>query len=342
MKNQYLWLAMTLGIGFQVAAQNKLRYSYQEHEKTFTILQPEADVNQTNFMVWDRLEPQEYWRSVEERINMNFQMERTIQLDSTTFSKSYFDWPAKVIYGHYGYQAFDVNGDLIHQDSLSAESIEANDLLMFGVMEYGYHPGLPNFNRIGGELLEALQFSDYSIDTSDTDEIVIKDPGGSTTTIYNYVETSIQVVTEHPEYHEEEVTFYEFFNGIGFLPVLRQRATIEYELDSNVIFFSETVFSNHQINDFAGIMQASQTAQNNHLRLFPVPMETELTVQLINLPNDEIRGITIRDFQGNPVQFVPGNNQTTQTISLQGVPSGFITVEVSTIGGVQSRLSLKN
>jgi hypothetical protein len=341
MKKQYLWLALTLGFGLHLTAQNKFQYSYKEYERTFTWVNPEVQPTDLSFLVWERLAPQEYWRTVEERINMDYQREQTILLDSTTFSKSYFELPAKIEFGHYIYTAYDKNNNLVFQDSVLPQTLETSQDLAAQIAGAGYHPGLSDFVRPSNEVLGELTLAGFSVNASDPDELVIKDPGGLTT-IYNFAETSIHTILETPDAKIEVATFYDFFQGIGFLPVLQQKASREYELDSNVIFYSEIVYTEHEVTDYVGILKPSQTVQNNHLRLFPVPMQTELTIELINLPNDEIRGILIRDFQGNPVQTISGNSQTSQTISLQGVPSGFITIEVSTIGGVQSRLSLKH
>jgi hypothetical protein len=341
MKKQYLWLALTLGIGLHLTAQNKFQYSYKEYERTFALVNPEMAPEDLSFLVWERLTPYEYWRTIEERINMDYQIERTVLLDSTTFSKSYLELPAKMEFGHYIYAAYDKNDDLVFQDSVMEQTLETSQNLAAQIAGEGYHPGLPDFARPGNEVLDNLALAGFLIDASDPDELVIKDPSGFTT-IYNFVETSIHTILETPDAQIEVATFYDFFPGIGFLPVLQKKASREWELDSNVTFFSETVYTDHEVTDYVGILKPSQTVQNNHLRLFPVPMQTELTIELINLPNDEIRGIIIRDFQGNPIQTIAGNLQTSQTINLQGVPSGFITIEVSTMGGAQSRLSLKH
>lgn len=324
-----------------VLAQNKLKVAYKEHEHQYALVKEGVDLEDVNEMTLDLISPLQNWRSIETRVNLNYQLEYTYVLDSTTYQKSYSQLPKRIDFFPAGFSIYDAENTLLESDTLGAASEAAAGELAVAIAEYGYHPGLPNFSRISLETLLQLSGEGYLIDTSQANQLSLTDPLGRQT-IYDYSLGYIYDLFEDAFQKHENLKMYEYVNGVGFLPYRDITHTVDKELDTNVTFVNDRVFSDFQITDFAGILQSTNTIQNEHIRLYPVPIQENLNLELINMPNDVIRSITIRDFQGNPVLTILGNDAANQVLPTYNFPSGLLHIEVTTNGGLYTRQSFKN
>lgn len=336
-------MALLLGgvVSTAVEAQNKMKINYNEHERQYVIVKDQVEFTELNELVLDILEPVEHWRSVETRVNLDYLLEHTYVWDSTTYNKSYSTMPKKLEMSAYGFSAFDAENTLLDTDSFAETYIEGLEALASTIADYGYHPGLPNFSRFPLELLLEMASEGIAIDSSNGNQLKLTYPDGREV-VYDYSQTYIHETFEDEFQRFESLKLYMYQEGIGYLPYRDITNTIDKELDSNVTIVVDRTFSNYSISDYASIMPTTNTIQNEHVRLYPVPIQENLNIELVNLPNDVIRSITVRDFQGNPVLTLSGNDLPHQVVPTNAFPSGLMHIEVTTNGGVYTRQSFKN
>jgi hypothetical protein len=336
-------LALLFGgvVATEVAAQNKLKVNYKEHLHEYALVRDSVSFEDLSEMVIDLLAPVQHWRSIESRVNSNYQMEFTYLWDSTTYSKSYGQLPKKIEMSAAGFSVYGEDNTLLDSDAFDEDHEESQDLIAAFISDFGYHPGLPDFPRFSYDQLLNFASDGFTIDSSVANQLTLIDPLGKQTT-YDYSQTYVFEVYEDESKRLENLQFYDFQEGIGFLPSRDIKYLIDKTLDSNVTFVEERYYYDYQIFDYTGILSTTNTIQNEHIRLYPVPIQENLNVELINMPNDVIRSITVRDFQGNPVLTIPGNDGTHQVIQSNSFPSGLMHIEVTTNGGLYTRQSFKN
>lgn len=334
-------MALCLGMGTCLThAQNKLKVTYNEHERNYTLIDEEVEFETLDPMVLDLLAPVEHQRAVETRVNQNYHLEHTYEWVSTTYQKDYSSMPSKIVNTHNMFYIYGDNNELLDSGEQDEEAIaDGNEIAAF-ISQEGYHPGMPNFSRPTYESLLYLYDNGFAIDSTENNVLLITDPDGRKM-LFNYSENYVYEEYEDEFNEERSLNKYEFVPSIGFLLSRSIHHSIDKELDAKVTFVKDITYSDYLIHDFAGILQGTQTVQNENIRLFPVPIQENLNVELINLPNDQIQSIYIRDFQGQIVQTIVGNNMSHQVIQLQGVPQGLVTIEVVTQGGVFSRQSVR-
>ncbi len=342
MKTKIAMALLFVGVAStQVGAQNKLKVNYNEYERQYVIIKDEVEIGDLNEMILDQLAPVQHWRKVETRINQNYQLEHTYEWDSTTYAKSYSEMPKKLVITPVNFSVFDAENTLLDTDSFEEAYIDGINELASAIADYGYHPGMPNFSRWSYEMLLEMASEGIAIDSSNANQIKLTMTDGRVV-VYDYAHSYIHETFEDEFQRFENLKMFMYQEGVGFLPSRDISHSIDKELDSNVTFVVDRTFSDYVISDFAGILQSTNTIQNDHVRLYPVPIQEHLNVELINLPNDVIRGVTVRDFQGNAILNISGNDLPHQVLSTAGFPTGLIHIEVTTNGGVYTRQSFKN
>jgi hypothetical protein len=342
MKTKQLLCLLTVLFGHSISfAQVKFKVNYQEHERSFALIRDGANLEELNFLVLDQLGLEESWRSIETRVNQDYFLEHTYILDSTTYDVAYSKLPKMINFLATGFIIYNDDLEQIDEVIFEQEKIEENIGLANFVSEYGYHPGFPDFMRPSSFLLESLQSSGYSIDSTMPNQITITSQTNHAIT-YNDAENWILEEVDNENFNKKILKKFEYFNGVGFLLIKEIDLNVDKYLDTNVTFITERVFSEYQISDYAGILQLPSTVQSEFVRLFPVPIQGTLNIELINLPTGIITGIKFRNFQGDIVGDFQGFDSNFISVDASQLPTGLIQVEVITNSDSIYKLSFKN
>lgn len=343
MKNHYLSMAGGLALAFQFTGQAQnpsylLVHSVKVKTETFTLFPPDLDPADIPVMQYEAIKPSTEEKTIITRVDDQYNQILEVVIDTLSRAEEWMEVPHRILTTPNGISAFTTTGDRLFSEPLSEEEKALQEEASQQIREEGYHPGFPVFPYPDSVVLNEFRTQGHMVSHPASGMVRVDFSGGG----FLQFDRQNLVISEGFDGEEEFTEIhhkYVYDEDYGYLPYGDTELLSRKNDTLGLIMVTQRTYSEHQIQD-NGILQKAEEERNGDVKFYPIPIESDLTVEGTRR-EVQIEMVYVKDQFGQVLYSYSGNRNHSLTLSTRQWPSGYLLIEVRTVKGTFAQPIIK-